>query len=284
VIIRRHRIEVFHYWVALGPIHRIGMGLCHGRCRAIVTIHDLGVAFWRGVPFLEHVRATPYWRMQKLLLRRIHLAVCNSQATAIDLSKLSPRLGGRTTVVYPPLEPPVGTVRGSREPYFITLGGAPNKNLDTVLRAFAAFQKAHPEYQLRVLGEIDREEEIHAGIPDGILFESMQGYTQHLNRSSGLVFCSRNEGLGLPPLEAMSRGCPLLLSDIAPHRETTGAAAYFASPDSAAAITDGMEELAANRDTWEKRALHGWEAYTNLAGSSLSDFNAYFSHEERLSL
>jgi glycosyltransferase involved in cell wall biosynthesis len=48
--------------------------------------------------------------------------------------------------------------------------------------------------------------------------------------ATAFVFPSLYEGFGLPPLEAMICGCPVIVSDIPPHREVCGEAALYCNP------------------------------------------------------
>ena len=58
--------------------------------------------------------------------------------------------------------------------------------------------------------------------------------------STALVFPTRFEGFGLPPLEAMSRGCPVIVSDIPVMHEVAGDAAVYLDPTDPDAIADAM--------------------------------------------
>ncbi len=51
-LIIKYRISIMHYWISLGPIHSIGMGLFHP-CRIITTVYDLGVELWHDGPFAK---------------------------------------------------------------------------------------------------------------------------------------------------------------------------------------------------------------------------------------
>jgi glycosyltransferase involved in cell wall biosynthesis len=61
--------------------------------------------------------------------------------------------------------------------------------------------------------------------------------------AEALVFVSLYEGFGLPPLEAMSCGCPVLASTAASIPEVCGNAAHYVDPASATAIADGLKTL-----------------------------------------
>lgn len=61
--------------------------------------------------------------------------------------------------------------------------------------------------------------------------------------STALVFPTRFEGFGLPPLEAMARGCPVIVSDIPVIREVAGDAAVYFDPADPAAIADAILSL-----------------------------------------
>jgi glycosyltransferase involved in cell wall biosynthesis len=72
-----------------------------------------------------------------------------------------------------------------------------------------------------------------------------------------LVFPSRIEGFGLPALEAMAVGCPVISSDAASLPEVCGAAALYASPDDAAAWLAAMARLVSDATLRERLAVDG---------------------------
>ncbi len=67
------------------------------------------------------------------------------------------------------------------------------------------------------------------------------------------------EGFGLPLLEAMSCGCPLLLSDISAYRETAGDAALYADPHNAQDIREKMLEMTNNANLRQELSQKGLE-------------------------
>lgn len=76
-----------------------------------------------------------------------------------------------------------------------------------------------------------------------------------------LFFCSFSfyEGFGLPPLEAMNAGCPLLLSDIPAHREVCGDAALYVNPYDDEDIAEKMKLMTENSSLRHELALAGKE-------------------------
>lgn len=97
------------------------------------------------------------------------------------------------------------------------------------------------------------------------------------SHASALIYPSLYEGFGLPSLEAMTCGCPVLVSDIPAHRETCGDAASYCDPndasDIAGKINDIMDNESLRREliskgkaraaqfTWQKTAA---ELYSHL--------------------
>ena len=98
------------------------------------------------------------------------------------------------------------------------------------------------------------------------------------NRAQALVYPSFYEGFGLPPLEAMSSGCPVIVSDIQVHREVCGDAVLYADPKSpeqmAEAIRRILEEPGLADDLrkkgLEQAAKFSWE---NTARETLKIFD-----------
>lgn len=66
------------------------------------------------------------------------------------------------------------------------------------------------------------------------------------SHATALIFPSLYEGFGLPPLEAMTCGCPVLVSDIPAHRETCGDAAAYCDPRDPADMAEKIREIMDN--------------------------------------
>lgn len=102
-----------------------------------------------------------------------------------------------------------------------------------------------------------------------------------LRRATALVSCSRDEGFGIPLVEAMAAGVPLVISDIAVHREVAGHAALYFPPGDVDALVRQCDRLlrdaslrrrlqAAGRDrsagfSWERAARQTLEVYREAA-------------------
>ncbi len=75
------------------------------------------------------------------------------------------------------------------------------------------------------------------------------------------IFCfpSFAEGFGLPPLEAMASGIPVIVSDTSSMPEVCGSAGYYVNPFSPENIADAINELLENCTLYEKKILFGLE-------------------------
>jgi glycosyltransferase involved in cell wall biosynthesis len=262
-LIKKYRIDIFHYWMALGPLFQMGMGVYH-TCKTCVTVHDLGVEFWDKSLQCASTKKTRYWKIQKYLFPRVNRIACNSRATRADLEKLFKGSLEKSIVMYPPLHYFGRDKNIGREKRFITLGGEPHKNTDSVIEAYKRFSTRFSGYSLVVLGE-------HDGIKtqqQGVGFESMEHYQEYLENSAGLIVCSLYEGLGLPALEAMSRDCPVVLSDIPVFHEICREAGIFVDPYDSESIAKGMEECAFHGDDWTKRSSDGAARYREMSAQA----------------
>ena len=115
------------------------------------------------------------------------------------------------------------------------------------------------KHKLIILGEVTNRKTQHTG--DTIFSKSHQNYESYLRNSQGLIFASLYEGLGIPPLEALAFGCPLLVSKIPSLLETCHDAAYFADPLSEISIDQGIRELIKNNQYWMKKSIDGRSRY-----------------------
>lgn len=228
--------------------------------RAVVTIHDVG--------YLWHRSA--YSPLAWLLLhlgtrhnaRVAHRVIADSLATARDLSVhfgLSPDrvrvipLGAPSAAEIPP-DPTLNERYGLRSPYFLFVGTLhPRKNLDRALQAFARVardERAGPTLALagaaghgapalarriRTLG-IEGRVRCLGYVPAADLPALYAG-------AVGFVFPSLYEGFGLPPLEAMAWGSPVIASTTSSLPEVVGSSGLLVDPYDVPALAAAMQRL-----------------------------------------
>ena len=226
----------------------------YSKCRYIVMCHDL-------IP-LRFPRATSpltnYFRyVVPQVLRQAEHIICNSEATAKDIvdfynvpaNKITPiLLGYDSNNFYPRQE----TQNSIPQPYFLYLGRQDAyKNIDGLINAFAAM--SNKEYYLAIAGSKDSrftpqlETQIkELDIEDRFIFLDYLDYQQLpiiISNATALVFPTFWEGFGLPALEAMACGTPVITSNLASLPELAGNAAILIDPHDTAAITSAMEEI-----------------------------------------
>lgn len=169
----------------------------------------------------------------------------------------TPRLNDSTTPRLP--VPP---------PYFLYVGSAyPHKNLESLLHAFSFLVKKYPQVKLVLVGQEDifyralkkELEEIdidqHAVVFTGFVPDDLLG--ELYANASLYVFPSRHEGFGLPPLEAMGHGVPVVSSNRGPLPEVLGDAAVYFNPDDIEEMVAVMERTLQNQSLREELRQKG---------------------------
>jgi glycosyltransferase involved in cell wall biosynthesis len=161
-----------------------------------------------------------------------------------------------------------------RRPYFLFLGALErNKNVHLLVQGFAEFAKRRPEYQLALVGK--RRAQTRGGYIEEVLQEmarlgiedkvTLTGWVSNEQRrlllcgATALVFPSAAEGLGLPPIEAMACGVPVIASDVPSIREFYGDAVLSCRANDAGHLAARMLELAADPDLARELVARGLE-------------------------
>jgi glycosyltransferase involved in cell wall biosynthesis len=143
----------------------------------------------------------------------------------------------------------------------------PRKNIVRLLRAFArAKRKAHLPHSLVLVGargwkyaQVDRVI-AQEGIADAVIFT---GYAPPRELPSWyraadlLVYPSLYEGFGLPPLEAMASGTPVVTSNASSLPEVVGDAALMVSPEDERGLADAIVRALTDRTLREEMIAHG---------------------------
>lgn len=145
---------------------------------------------------------------------------------------------------------------GAREPFLLyPARGWPHKNHARLVEAVRRLRSDEPGMRLvltggglEALGPMPDWVEVRGQIPVAELHELYR-------RASCLVFPSRYEGFGLPPLEAMASGCPVAASTAGALPEICGDAAVLFDPEDPTAIAEGVRSALERSDELAARGL-----------------------------
>lgn len=145
------------------------------------------------------------------------------------------------------------------EPHFLYLGTLElRKNLDLLKQAIQLLAKRGIPAKLLLAGQARPGYQIPQDPSIVWIGPQEEGKLPELYRNAtAVLYPSRYEGFGLPVLEAMQCGAPVVASDIPVLREAGGEAALYASPDSAEAWADRMASLLTDAPLRKRHSLLG---------------------------
>jgi glycosyltransferase involved in cell wall biosynthesis len=189
------------------------------------------------------------------LYRRADMVICVSESARQDLVEIYGVEEARTRLVHHGVTPVAETVAafddGDTRPYVLYVGSrSAYKNFSALLRAFALTEGAS-SMRLAVAGGgawSDAEQALIAKCRLGdraiLLPRVDDAQLGALYRGAALfVYPSLYEGFGLPPLEAMSAGCPVLVSRTSSLPEICGDAAHYFDPSTKGALEQELQRL-----------------------------------------
>ena len=222
-LLRALRATVFHSPVAAVPLR--------APCPTIATVHDL--------PWLhaESEERTPLWRRlaTRMSLRCASAVIAPTTFTLTDARRY---VGKHTRLLLVPhgTLPPESTVDPAARtgPVLVLGDDRPRKNRALVRVACSMARAQDPS-----LPEL-----CFAGPPGNYVDEREK--EQLLRGCRLLVQASRFEGFGMPVLEGLAHGIPVVCSDLPPHREIAGDAAIYVDPLSVSSVAQGI--LRAHQD------------------------------------
>jgi glycosyltransferase involved in cell wall biosynthesis len=149
-------------------------------------------------------------------------------------------------------------------PYLLYVGSRkPHKNLPRLLQAYA-ISRGQRELRLIVSGSSDSHTAMHAdrlGLRESVVFlemNSVEFLASVYRGATALLFPSLYEGFGLPPLEAMACGTPVMTSNVCSLPEVVGDAAVLVNPANVEEVAGGISHLVADsglRDRLREQGL-----------------------------
>lgn len=269
ILVRRHRLDLVHSPYVVGPI-AAGVPV-------IVTVHDL--IFERYPAYTpQRLLRLAYRAMASLSLRRASAIVAVSEATRTDLEHWYPGTRGRTRVIVNGVSRSFSRLEGDdrrsevRERYrlparFVLAVGAgrPHKNFEVVVEA--AHELADDGVSFVLASAPDRrfpdlvgDRIARYGLADRVhrirdVREEDMGVLYSL--ADAFVFPSFIEGFGLPMLEAMAAGTPVIASDASVMPEVGGEAALYFDPHDREALAMQLRRLAADPELRDRLRVQG---------------------------
>lgn len=253
------------------------MGSWGRRYGLILTLQDLIYYLHPQPPGFLPLPVRALWRIyhmaywpQRLLLNRADLVATISQTSQSLIERF--RLTRRPIRIIGNAPQPGQSPRtDAPEPSLIYMGSfMPYKNVQSIIRAMEFL----PEFSLHLLSRItpERKAELELLTPEGATVVYHNGVTDAeyealVSHATALVTLSKAEGFGLPLVESMTLGTPVVVSDTEIFREVGGTAARYADADDPAAFAREVRALA-EPEEWRRRsqaslvqaAKYTWEA------------------------
>ncbi|MDX1478296.1 MAG: glycosyltransferase family 1 protein, partial [Saprospiraceae bacterium] len=255
--INEHRLDIYH-----GLSHEIPFSSQRVQCKMVVTMHDV----------IHKTRARDYSAIDRLIYERKCKYACAhadaiiaiSEHTRQDIMKYYKVPGEKIRVIYQSCDPQFGAaiapekVSQARQlfslpdTYFLYVGSViPRKNLMGIIHAI----KSTPKRQRRPLvvigggrsyfGKVVKKIE-KAGLQDMVHFLGdvpFELFPAIYSQAIALIYPSHYEGFGIPVIEALSVGLPVITSEVTSLPEAGGDAALLVDPKSTEAIRDAMLTL-----------------------------------------
>lgn len=178
---------------------------------------------------------------------------------------------------------PTSHIESFEPPYLLVVGANyPHKNIAEVLDNHEVWSK---DFHLKIISCKGAEKEnlsalvVKYGLHDRVEFPGYVTQAQLISlyqRCTALVFPSLSEGFGIPPLEAIACGKPVIASDIPVHKEVLGDSAFFITPTQKDTWQQAFSDLQNNEKLVTKLELgksvikkYTWEQSANILVKSL---------------
>ncbi len=272
--------------------------------KSVVTVHDLTPLVFPD-KFPTGVKGRLKWETQKINLKRMDHIITDSYSSKVDIQKFVKIPPNKIEVVYlaaaKHFKKNDGEIKKKiikkfnlPEEFLLYVGDATwNKNLPNLIRAINK-----TDYNLVIVGgafvnkDFDRSNPWNHDLHEAQVLSSQNQRIEALgfvpdedlvalyNCATAFIMPSFYEGFGLPVLEAMQSGCPVITTKKGSLQEVADSAAYFVEPDSIDSIKEGIESVMKDKDlrkalskkgieqakkfTWNKTARETQQVYEKV--------------------
>jgi glycosyltransferase involved in cell wall biosynthesis len=264
----RRRADVIHSVAMIGPVH--------SRAASVVSIPD--VTWWRDASTVPRATRLLWRAFVPLGARRAQRIITYSRTAAHEVSEdLSIPLSRIDVVPLGPGTTAETVARSGAElrnewdlgegPILLAISGlSPHKNVGTLVDAMPRIRERRPDAVLVVPGNPteygatltararDLGVERFVRFPGWVDTPSLEGLYRE---ASCLVFPSRREGFGLPILEAMGRGLPVVCARVSAIPEVAGDAALYFDPESSEELASAVAQVLSEDGLGQRLAAAG---------------------------
>jgi len=296
VILHRYQLDCMHFTHFNVPILY--------RKKMIITIHDLILLRQKKSshistlhPLYFKLKYYAYQAVVQSAIRHAWRVITVSDYAKQDIIRMVPRAASKIQVIYEGATISADATRDASgmqfnpaDRFILYVGSAyPHKNLEFLIRNFSKFRLTHPEFYLvlvgkrdyfytRLVGWVDQQKFQHIVFADAI---SDAGLEVLYKTAAAFAFPSLDEGFGLPPLEAMQYGLPVLSSNAASLPEVLGQAALYFNPREDHLFIEQLNRITSDRQlrlhlisegkkqaarySWERMAAQTLELYQSAS-------------------
>src|SRR5271169_1864068 len=279
-IVRRLGCDVVHiphlFWVPRGL-----------SCPYVLTVHDL-LEHMYGSRNASNIRRSLHFYLTRRVLRKAARVIAVSQFTKNEIEKLLAIPDDRIEVVYNAIDERFlhgHATEADRQflaeryqvnyPFLLYAGRiSPHKNVVRIIEAFSALKaelKKEGQFEdlkLIIIGdEVSKHPDLRRAVVKGRVqndvrflgFVPIEVLRIFYDKAKIFVFPSLYEGFGLPPLEAMAHGTPVVTSNTSSIPEVVGNAAVMVNPENVFEIMKALHRVLLDQSVREKLKARGVE-------------------------
>lgn len=270
VLARKYKVDLLHSPANMAPLFYRG--------RSVVHIHD--VCFVVNPQWYSFAFRTWYTWVIPRLARKAARVITNSNNSRNDLLQFCRLSVDKVSMVYWAVEDSFLINRGTpqedwpEKDYILYVGSLePRKNIRTLVEAFQKLRRNHPDIQTKLIligGESPLFAEIKLNIidfKDDIILkgfvndDDLRGWYRHARL---VAYPSLYEGFGLPPLEAMASGVPVVTSSTSSLPEVVGDAALKVNPYDVTELSEAMGSLLLDKKLRQQLTEAGFRQVRNF--------------------
>jgi glycosyltransferase involved in cell wall biosynthesis len=266
--LKKRKIDIFH-----GLSNELPNGIHKTEVPAVVTIHDL--IFIRFPEFYKTIDRKIYFNKVKYACNSAQKIIAISEQTKEDIIRFFGVDSNKIEVVYQSVSPvffgnePSEDLRAKynlKKQFILSVGThEPRKNQLSILKAikaekldiqmvFVGKQTSYTKKMLRYVSENSMKSQVR--FLNNISENDLHELYQLANLS---VYISFFEGFGLPVLESMASGCPVITSNVSCLPETAGGAAILCAPNDSDELRKHIKSIVENEKLRNELVAKGKE-------------------------